>query len=118
MESNNIIRDELTINGADKGVTLIDFWTPWCIPCKNQSDILDDLSGQLNGMINIVKINIDEPGNDFLRDKIDAVPTLCLFKEGKEVKRFIGVQPLETLINTIRKYIKLNNWEQTNGKMR
>jgi thioredoxin 1 len=83
MESNNTNQNEMTISSAHKGITLIDFWTPWCIPCKTQAVIL----------------------NDLIRTKIHAVPTLCLLKDGKEIKRFIGVQPLEILMDTIARYV-------------
>jgi thioredoxin 1 len=105
MESNNTNQNEMTISSAHKGITLIDFWTPWCIPCKTQAVILNELSQRLKGIVKIVRVNIDESENDLIRTKIHAVPTLCLLKDGKEIKRFIGVQPLEILMDTIARYV-------------
>ncbi len=103
MRGNDTDRNEPTTDGIYTGITLIDFWTSWCTPCKTQTLILNDLSERLKGVVTIVRIDIDEPENDLIKTKIHAVPTLCLLKEGKEVKRFIGVQPLEVLMDSIER---------------
>ena len=83
---------------------LMNFCASWSSPCINQCSILEDLSVLLQDRIDIVKVNIDDPDNDSDRYNINAVPTLCLLREGKEIKRFIGVQQLETLLETINIY--------------
>ena len=87
-----------------KGLVLIDFFSSWSAPCETQSSILDELSVSSKGMVDIVKVNIDDPDSESEKYSISALPTLCLFKDGIEVKRFIGVQPLDTLLNEINFY--------------
>lgn len=104
------------VNKADKnkyeGITLIDFRAELCTPCDNQSVILDTLFERLKGKIEIVKIDIDDPGSISEKYNINAVPTLCLLKKGKEIRRFIGVQPLDTLLDAIETCINENKNEE------
>lgn len=93
-------------NIRDRGLVLIDFCASWSSPCNTQWAILQDLSKKLRGTIEIVRINIDDPDNESDKYKINAVPTLCLLKEGKEIKRFIGVQQLDTLLHAIETNIE------------
>ena len=85
---------------------LMHFCASWSSPCIKQSAILDELSGLLPESIDIIKITIENPFADYKKFNIQALPTLCLISNGKEVKRFIGVQKLDTLVNIINFYIK------------
>ena len=84
-----------------EGVTLVDFWAPWCGPCRMQVPILEELAGKIKGKVKIAKVNVDEATKAAEQFGVQAIPTLILFKEGKEVQRFIGVQTKETLIDAI-----------------
>jgi thioredoxin 1 len=95
-----------------EGITLMFFHAELCTPCDNQSAILDDLFERLNCQIKIVEIDIDDPESISEEYNINAVPTICLLKKGREVKRFIGVQPLDTLLDTIENFIKKNFREE------
>jgi len=75
------------------GVTLVDFWAPWCGPCKMIAPILDELAGELNGKAKIVKINVDENPVVAGQYGIMSIPTLLLFKDGKKVDQKVGGQP-------------------------
>ena len=81
---------------------LMNFCSSWSSPCINQCSILEDLSEILHGRIDIIRVNIDDPGSDSDKYNINAVPTLCLLRDGKEIKRFIGVQRLDTLLEVIK----------------
>lgn len=95
------------LNDADfdaatsEGITLVDCWAPWCGPCRMQGSILEDVAVAISGRVKIAKLNIDEAAGVAERFGVQAIPTLLLFKDGKEVQRFIGVQPKETLIDAI-----------------
>lgn len=85
---------------------LIDFYSSWSVPCENQSAILDDLKEVFNDRIEIIKTDIDDPESDRGEYRIKAVPTLCLLKKGREVRRFIGVQPLDSLVRAISTFME------------
>lgn len=75
-----------------RGLTLVDFWAPWCGPCNMQGTILQSVAEKLNGRGRIVKVNIDEAPDLAALQGVQAIPTLILFDGGKEIRRFVGVQ--------------------------
>jgi len=79
------------------GTVLVDFWAPWCGPCRMQTPILEGLARELNGNARIVKLNTDENPATARSFGINSIPTLILFRDGKEVERMVGVQPAESL---------------------
>jgi len=83
------------------GVTLVDFWAPWCRPFGMQGSILQEVDESVDGQAKIAKVNVDEAGSVTGRFGVQAIPTLILFKDGNEVRRFVGVQPKEILIDAI-----------------
>mgnify|MGYP000913204297 CR=1 FL=1 len=77
--------------------TLVDFWAPWCGPCKALAPILEELAGELAGKVQIAKLNVDEEDAVAAEYGIRAIPALLLFKDGKVVDQFVGVQPKAVL---------------------
>ena len=87
---------------------LVDFWAPWCGPCKMMAPILDELAADLAGKIKIVKVNTEEAANQALASEyqIQSIPNLKLFKAGKVIGEFIGLRNKETLRGDIEALLK------------
>ncbi len=71
----------------------VDFWAPWCAPCRVVGPILDKLAGEYDGRIRIAKVNTEEEVSWATRYGIQGIPTVILFKDGQEVSRMVGSRP-------------------------
>ncbi|MDO4575595.1 MAG: thioredoxin domain-containing protein [Planctomycetia bacterium] len=86
-----------------RGTMIVDFWAPWCGPCRSQSGILDGMvqRGELPDGVSIGKVNVDEQPELAMRYDVSAIPTLLVFKEGRQVERLEGVQSAERLVASL-----------------
>lgn len=84
------------------GITLVDFWAPWCMPCKMMVPMLNELAERTDLGATICKLNIDENQKSSAKYGVRGIPTSILFKNGKEVKRFVGVKPADYFAKQIR----------------
>ena len=76
---------------------LVDFWAPWCGPCKMIAPVLEEIAQEYDGKAKIVKINIDDNQNTPAQFGVRSIPTLILFKNGNEVEKIIGAQGKDKL---------------------
>ena len=83
------------------GTVLVDFWAPWCGPCKMQSPILDKVAEAVEGKAVITKVNVDENAPIAAEYGVRSIPTLILFKDGEKVQDFIGVQQEAALVEAL-----------------
>jgi len=84
---------------------LVDFWAPWCAPCKMAEPILEELSETYKGKTEFLKLNVDDNSQTPMKYGVMSIPTTILYKEGKEIGRQIGFAGKEAFENLLRKGI-------------
>jgi len=87
---------EVEVLKSEKPV-LIDFWAPWCGPCKAIGPIVEELAAQLKDSVKMMKLNVDESQKTAINYGVRSIPTLILFKDGKVLDTLIGLVPKEKL---------------------
>lgn len=84
---------------------LVDFWAPWCGPCRMVAPVVDEIAQQYEGQVKVVKLNTDENPKVAGKYGIRSIPTLMIFKGGQRVDMVVGAVPKTTLSNTLKKYL-------------
>lgn len=85
---------------------LVDFWAPWCGPCKMMGPIIDEIAKKFEGKaVKIAKLNVDDAASTAEKYNVMSVPTFKIFKSGEIVDEFVGVQSEEEIINKLEKII-------------
>lgn len=96
---------ELTAENFDStvgaGVSLVDFWAPWCGPCRMIAPVIDELAGEFDGKANICKVNTDEQQDLAVKYGVRSVPTILFMKDGEIVDQVIGAQSKQALADKI-----------------
>jgi thioredoxin 1 len=84
---------------------LVDFWAPWCGPCRMVAPVVDEIAQQYDGKLKVVKVNTDENPTVASNYGIRSIPTLMIFKAGQRVDMVVGAVPKTTLATTLEKYL-------------
>lgn len=89
---------------TSEGLTLVDFWAPWCGPCRMQGPIIDELSQEMAD-VDFYKMNVDEEQATASQFGIMSIPTLLIKKDGEVVEKLIGVHDKQRLTSILNKYL-------------
>jgi len=81
--------------------TLVDFWAPWCGPCRIVGPIVDQLAAESSGRYRVAKMNVDDNPVTASRYQIASIPTLLIFKDGAVIDRIVGAHPKQTLVERL-----------------
>ena len=100
------VTDSTLLSEVQKGITLVEFWAPWCGPCKMLGPILEELEEELAPKVKIAKLNIDE--NEIIANQlgIRSIPTMVLYQNGQPLERIVGYKPKEVLKDYLIKKIE------------
>ena len=102
----NVMDDNFKTDILDySGVSLVDFWAPWCAPCRMLGPIIEELAADYGDNAQVAKFNVDDNQDTARQYGVMSIPTMVIFKDGEEVDRLVGVMPKEQIAERLDKWI-------------
>jgi len=90
---------------TSQGAVLVDFWAPWCGPCKMIAPVLEEIDAELGEKLKVVKLDVDENPETAAKFGVMSIPTLLVFKDGNKVDQIVGFQPKDALVARLENHI-------------
>ncbi len=92
---------------TSKEIVVVDFWAPWCSPCKVVVPIMEELSEEYGGKVKFAKLNVDDNNDSAAKFGIMSIPTIMIFKDGKVMDQIVGAVPKDNVKRIIDKYLSV-----------
>ena len=99
------LNDNNLLEEIKNGTVVVDFWAPWCGPCRKLGPVLEEVANELEGKVKVCKLNTDDNIKSAQDFAISALPSVIIFKEGEPVERMVGLMPKSTIISNIEKHL-------------
>ncbi len=96
------LTDETFEETINKGVTLVDFWAPWCTPCRIQDPVINEIADEIGDQASVCKLNVDDHKKAAVKMKIKNIPNIMIFKNGEPVMQLIGVKPKHAILKALK----------------
>lgn len=100
------LNDENYKDTIEKGISIVDFWAPWCGPCRMIGPTIEELAKEFDGKVKICKVNTDEQNNIAKDHGIRSIPTIQFYKDGNKVDEWVGAQSKARFIEKINSLLK------------
>jgi thioredoxin 1 len=84
-------------------ISLVDFWASWCVPCKMMAPVLNELADEVGSGVKVCKVNVEQYQSIASKYAVRGIPTMLLFRDGREINRFVGVKSKDFLLEQIQK---------------
>lgn len=105
MAITNVTDKDFTTEVEQGGTVLVDFWAPWCGPCKMIAPVLEEIDSEVGEKLKIAKLNVDDNPETAGRFGVMSIPTLLVFKDGNVVDKIVGFQPKDALLGNLNKHL-------------
>ncbi|GGA41416.1 thioredoxin [Kroppenstedtia guangzhouensis] len=99
------VTDQTFNNEVASGTVLVDFWAPWCGPCKMIAPVLEEIDQEVGDKLTIAKLNVDENPDTAGKFGVMSIPTLMVFKDGQMVDKLTGFQPKAQLLEWVNPHL-------------